>query len=290
MSYLHGYIYNGDTIGTDIIIWSVENLSGNPAFVANISASNISGYEDISSLETWDTYYTETDFLVSEVRQEIEDLVTAAGGFSNLSTGDKEIASRWFVVEKSDRDTVYSDEEQNQHALELASLLLEENLDSSLDSLIATLTNDEDVQNAIFSTYELFYNSVQISWQNYDPTNIKLNAFSRSNSLYTVNASGDGILLEEDGEYSLTADISLLCNQQNVGAEAWIAVNGIEAAGTRGHFFITSEAGQTSSIQDVIGLSQGDEVTIVVEKSASSSQNRTLIQPINGTRLLIRKN
>ena len=63
------------------------------------------------TLEYLDKYgYNGKDY--KYVRQKIIDGVTSAGGFSNLTTAEKEIATRWFAVAKSDRDTVYTTEQQ----------------------------------------------------------------------------------------------------------------------------------------------------------------------------------
>lgn len=68
------------------------------------------------TLEYLDLYgYNGKDYKV--VRQKIIEGVIGAGGFSNLSTDEKEIAARWFAVVKADRDTVYTTEQQVQLGL-----------------------------------------------------------------------------------------------------------------------------------------------------------------------------
>jgi len=87
--------------------WSSSEISGPPFIVGETISSN---YSDISSILNWSKYGTSLkDY--SYVRERIKEL-TYSIGFNNLTTEEKIISSKYFVVGKSDRDTVLTDEEQ----------------------------------------------------------------------------------------------------------------------------------------------------------------------------------
>ncbi len=73
---------------------------------------------DVSSIENWDswgaTICKDSDgcnLSLVEIRDIIDILVTAKT-FASCTAGEKIVASKWFVVSKTDRDTVHSDAEQ----------------------------------------------------------------------------------------------------------------------------------------------------------------------------------
>ena len=85
------------------------------------SAETGSEWHDISSIENWDKYsdFLRVDYKV--VREEIMMLTYTklqTTGWDSLTSDEKEIATRWFVLPKYLRDLVYSTEEQIQLGLD----------------------------------------------------------------------------------------------------------------------------------------------------------------------------
>ncbi len=80
-------------------------------------------YEDISSIVNWNTYGLNLNCLSDDIRSEIKTLMTTAGGFSSLTSEEKSIASSWFVVDKSSRDTIHTTTQQENFAKELSKKL-----------------------------------------------------------------------------------------------------------------------------------------------------------------------
>jgi len=78
------------------------------------------------------------------IRDRISALVTAQGGFSSLTTPRKEVASKWGVVDKSDRDTVHTAAEQAANAELLSTRILTDATDSRV-TLAADNMKDADV-------------------------------------------------------------------------------------------------------------------------------------------------
>ncbi len=102
----------------------IEDNEVRPAIlVLEDSEPNPSGFTESSSIIDWDFYAPRNvgvialpDFL--SLRTKIGELVVAKG-FSNCDNEEKIIASKWFVVDKSDRDTVRTEEEQKSDAKNL---------------------------------------------------------------------------------------------------------------------------------------------------------------------------
>ncbi len=88
--------------------WSYSDLNGNIPFI--ISPIVLDGYGDISSITNWDLFGIKLkDFnFVRDRIKEITDLI----GFDNLTTDEKVISAKYFVVGKTDRDSVLTEEEQ----------------------------------------------------------------------------------------------------------------------------------------------------------------------------------
>jgi hypothetical protein len=96
---------------TNIINWSISELNGNKAFL--VSDVDIQNYEDVSSIFNWDTYGNKIkDF--NYVKDRIKEL-TDQIGFGNLTTGEKIISAKYFVVDKTDRDSVLTEDEQYEY-------------------------------------------------------------------------------------------------------------------------------------------------------------------------------
>ena len=112
----------------------VETALPNKQFVVRIVGtsvvftfnSELTTEEETTLANTYNSYnsYTETTFIsiaknwkenyvdYKKARAALGTELTIRGGFSNLSTLEKKIASRWFLCVKSDRDTVHTFDEQ----------------------------------------------------------------------------------------------------------------------------------------------------------------------------------
>ena len=105
---LQAYILNGKVINVDVFNWTLNDLNGNKPWI--ISETLQSGYADITSIENWNAIgFDLKDY--NYVRNEIN-LVLNQIGFNNLTLNEKKIVSQYFLVGKSDRDTVLPEEEQ----------------------------------------------------------------------------------------------------------------------------------------------------------------------------------
>jgi hypothetical protein len=106
---LYAYILNGKPL-TDYVSWSYGDVYG-PAFL--IDDTTPSGYSDISTIINWDNHgHMLKDY--NYVRDRIKEL-TDSIGFSNLTLEEKIISSKYFVVGKSDRDSVISESDQKDY-------------------------------------------------------------------------------------------------------------------------------------------------------------------------------
>lgn len=69
-------------------------------------------YLDISSVEYWFEIGSDAGVDYLYQRDGAMGFISASGGFGSLSTGDKSAAASNFCVSKADRDTIYTDAEQ----------------------------------------------------------------------------------------------------------------------------------------------------------------------------------
>lgn len=105
---LQAYILNGKIINVEIFNWDSSDLNGNPPWIINDTIQP--NYSDITSIINWDAIgFDLKDY--EYVRTRIKEIVTNLG-FNSLSQNEKLIVSKHFVVNKEDRDTVMSEEEQ----------------------------------------------------------------------------------------------------------------------------------------------------------------------------------
>lgn len=111
---LTAYVINDQPVGTQLLSWQIDDLGGNAPFKVESTVST--GYQDISSITNWLRFgYRLVDYKV--VRHNII-IIAATTGFSNLSQSEKEICATMFAVAKSDRDSLYSLEQQIIHGRE----------------------------------------------------------------------------------------------------------------------------------------------------------------------------
>lgn len=103
---LQAYILNGKPL-SEYSGWASSEVYGPPFVVNEIIQS---GYSDVSSIINWELYGSRVkDY--NYVRDRIKFFVDNIG-FDNLSYEEKTIAAKYFLVSKSDRDTVMSEIEQ----------------------------------------------------------------------------------------------------------------------------------------------------------------------------------
>jgi hypothetical protein len=103
---LQAYILNGKPL-TEYPSWSSGDVNGIEFIVNNITQTN---YQDVSSITNWDNYGSRLkDY--NYIREQIKE-ITNLIGFNNLSFEEKVISSKYFVVGKSERDSVMSENEQ----------------------------------------------------------------------------------------------------------------------------------------------------------------------------------
>lgn len=103
---LQSYILNGIPL-SDYSGWASSEVFGPPFLVSDIIKD---GYMDVSSITNWDLFGDRLkDFIY--VRDKIKSFVDSIG-FNNLSLDEKIISAQYFLVTKSDRDTVLSEDDQ----------------------------------------------------------------------------------------------------------------------------------------------------------------------------------
>jgi hypothetical protein len=98
-------------------------IVGDGKIVFQITDGNLdSDHSDIASITNWDKYGLLAGRTFAEVRNEI---IALASDFNSLSESEKQIACKYFAVSKANRDTIYTDAEQTQHAIDLQMKLFE---------------------------------------------------------------------------------------------------------------------------------------------------------------------
>jgi len=116
-----------------------------------IDTTGKSDYTDFTSIENWNTYGGETQLTVKQRRNEIDTLVTAKT-FTACTDGEKDVASKWFVVDKSDRDTRHDSIQQEKNAEYLSRNLLPESGEKEIINFRDAIKNESaDNINTIIS-------------------------------------------------------------------------------------------------------------------------------------------
>jgi hypothetical protein len=105
---LQAYILNGKVINVDVFNWSLDQLNGNQPWIISENIQN--GYSDITSITNWDSIgFDLKDY--DYVRTRIKEIVTQIG-FNNLPLNEKIISAKYFLVDKTERDSVLTEDEQ----------------------------------------------------------------------------------------------------------------------------------------------------------------------------------
>ena len=136
------------------------------------------------------------------------------------------------------------------------------------------------------SDYDLFYNSVSFDWDNNSDQTMVLDTQTRVHPNYSTD--GTGISVTEADEYIIQADVSIFSiGGGRSNTISWLAINGIEVAGTRGYCYLRQlDHGATCSLCAIVDLLPTDVLTIVTNRNAGSGDPS---QIANGTRLFIRR-
>lgn len=119
MHLICGYKIGDDVIGKDITTWNQSQIGENDPFKLIQLTSPIvipESYEDITSILTLDDLGYELGLTRGTVKDEILDIFSNDGNeWNDYSKSEQEVLAKYFIVEKSKRDEVLSDEVQEQH-------------------------------------------------------------------------------------------------------------------------------------------------------------------------------
>ena len=105
---LCAYLINSIPV-SDLDQYDEADLSGNPAII--VAASAPAGYQDISSIENWDLHGHGAKKDYKFIRYEIM-VIAAVTGWANLTTEEKTLAAKYFAVGKTERDEIYTLDQQ----------------------------------------------------------------------------------------------------------------------------------------------------------------------------------
>jgi hypothetical protein len=114
---LFAYKISGGTVtlGVDTLSWNSNELNGNSPYVISASTT-LSGYDNITSISNWDSLGGAIGLRHSKVRKEIKEIYDTNTGttWSAYTHDDQKIVAKYFIVDKGERDEVYTDEEQDE--------------------------------------------------------------------------------------------------------------------------------------------------------------------------------
>lgn len=105
--YIHAYILNGQTLFTQLMSWSDIEIGNNKPMKITCNVSE-EGYENITNIENIEKYIYRFEIckqLNYIIQEETFD-------WNNLNNNEKKILSKYFLVEKTLRDEVLTEQEQ----------------------------------------------------------------------------------------------------------------------------------------------------------------------------------
>jgi hypothetical protein len=198
--YIHTYIVNDQTIYTTLQSWSDVDLSGNKPMIISLNESE-NGYENISSIENWEKYGNN----FKEKYQQIKTLFEETDWLS-LTLSEKEIVAKYFLVDKTLRDEVLTQQEQDDNNYYKLYNYISEDviINNGISNLTITpksIDYKKDVDGKLHPNYEFdnlgfltgctYYTDVDISqnaqgFTQYDYTNPIL----RYTASYTIKSDG----------------------------------------------------------------------------------------------------
>lgn len=106
---LYAYILNGIPLN-EISHWTINQLGGNAPFIASPTLPS-GDYVDVSSIENWKTFGRRTNKDYKFIRNEIK-LLANSIGWNNLTSSEKRICAKHFIVGKSRLDEIFTIKEQ----------------------------------------------------------------------------------------------------------------------------------------------------------------------------------
>lgn len=104
----------------DSVSYSDAQMNGFDPYVAALSNPSPADFDDITSIENWDSYGEKTALSTKQVRDELSALFVS---WASSSANEKEIFSRWFIADKSDRDSIHSAQQQEENSKRLVNFL-----------------------------------------------------------------------------------------------------------------------------------------------------------------------
>ena len=112
---LFAYNISGQTLGIDTELWNDNILNGSEPFVASDDVT-IPNYDEVSSITNWDKLGGLAGLIHSKVRKEIKDIYNTQTGttWSAYTTDEKKVLSKYFIVDKTKRDEVLTQNEQDE--------------------------------------------------------------------------------------------------------------------------------------------------------------------------------
>ena len=127
----------------DPVTKKITGIALVPYITAIDTASLPANYTDISSIENWDEFGGETTLNTNQIRTEIKTLVDEKT-FAASTAPEKIVASKWFVVDKVDRDTIHDPATQIENATDLSTKVNDIGIDTKL-LVSGTFLKDSDV-------------------------------------------------------------------------------------------------------------------------------------------------
>ena len=107
--YIHAYIAQYGTLYTQVKSWSGNELNGNEPLIFSIN-DNIEGYENITNIKNWYKFCTNKNKLRPQLEYCYFDTT-----WEELDLDEKKIIASYFIVDKTLRDEVLTEEEQNNY-------------------------------------------------------------------------------------------------------------------------------------------------------------------------------
>jgi len=118
MKNLFAYNIDGSSnkkVGIDIVSWNSNQLSGSSPFVASTDSTMVN-YSKINSIENWEKFGMIAGLNQFQIKNEIKNLYESNTGttWSAYTEIEKEILAKKFIVEKTKRDEVLTQSEQDE--------------------------------------------------------------------------------------------------------------------------------------------------------------------------------
>ena len=129
----------------------LSGVVGNTTFGSNPTDSDF--YYDVSSIEKWEEVKLILDFDCKLVRDAIDLLYQSQGGYASYSGFTqlvKEALSKNFLIDKVDRDLLFSESEQDLHAKELLISINKSHTNNILNASINYITASGNVDIGTF--------------------------------------------------------------------------------------------------------------------------------------------